>query len=68
MKGSPIIPVRIPNPLLEQIDREVDRSQTHRRIGAHTRSSFIIEAIADKLAKIERSRKWRKRKTTKPPA
>jgi metal-responsive CopG/Arc/MetJ family transcriptional regulator len=51
-KGSPIVPIRIPPLLLVQIDQIVDRS-------AHTRSSFIIAAIEEKLRHRERSNRQR---------
>lgn len=66
-KGSPIVPVRVPEDTLKEIDDAVERSQTHRKKGGHTRTSFILEAVAEKFAKMERSRKWRSKKN-RPPA
>lgn len=62
--GSPVIPTRIPVDLLAQIDAIVARSATSRTAGQWTRSGWIVQAIRDKLAHAERSRKSRPRKST----
>jgi hypothetical protein len=61
-KGSPVIPLRVPPEVLALVDGAVERSQTARRAGGWSRSSFILEAITEKLAKMKRSRTWRKKK------
>lgn len=60
-KGSPIIPTRIPTELLGEIDAAIERANRHRKGEALTRSSFLIAAVREKLAKMERSRKRRPR-------
>ena len=54
-KGSKIVPVRIPAELLGVMDEVIARSLHTRRDGAWTRSSFVISAIEEKLAKMARS-------------
>jgi hypothetical protein len=54
-KGSQIVPVRIPAELLGLVDDAVARSVHTRKDGPWTRSSFIIAAIEEKLAKKARS-------------
>lgn len=58
-KGSPIIPVRIPDELLAEIDAVVS---SYRDAEPWTRSSFIIHCVRAELAKRQRSRTWRKAK------
>lgn len=55
-KGSPIVPVRISPALLAEIDQEIKMSQDTRSGEPWCRSSFIIQAICDKLAHRRRSR------------
>lgn len=64
--GTKIVPVRVPPGLLEQIDQAVSASQDLRFEGGHTRSSWIIHAIRQKLAHMERSRKPRRAKASTP--
>ena len=54
-KGSQVVPVRIPAELLGLVDAAVARSVDTRRDGPWTRSSFILAAISEKLAKMARS-------------
>ncbi len=60
-KGSPIVQLRIPPFLLAEMDAVMVRSSERRFEGAWTRSSWIVQAIIDRLAKIERGRSRRKR-------
>lgn len=60
-KGSPVIPIRFPVDLLAVVDQEVSRSADYRTDGPWTRSSFVLAAVREKLAKMERSRKWRRK-------
>ena len=60
-KGSPIISVRIPEPILAKLDKAMDRINTRRKDMPYTRHAFILAAIMDKLAHIERSRRRAKR-------
>lgn len=53
-KGSPIIPIRIPADLLDRVDARVERSKTHCKI-PFNRSTFILTAIAEKLAHYSRA-------------
>jgi hypothetical protein len=54
-KGSPVIPVRVPNELLALVDAAVAR--TLDQASPTTRSGWIIKAIEDRLAKQARSAK-----------
>lgn len=60
-KGSPIVPIRVPQLLLVQIEQVVERWNASRPPppGADqwTRSRFIIDAIEEKLRHLERSRR-----------
>jgi len=49
------VPVRIPAELLALVDQVVARSLDTRRAGPWTRSSFIVAAVEEKLAKMARS-------------
>jgi hypothetical protein len=54
-KGSQVVTVRIPAELLALMDQAVARSVHARRDGPWTRSSFIVDAIEEKLNKMARS-------------
>lgn len=54
-KGNPIVPIRIPKDLLDKLDEAMFFSGERRREGEWTRSSWIIQAIKDKLAHRARS-------------
>jgi hypothetical protein len=54
-RGSPVLTVRIPAELLQLLDQTVARSVDTRLNGPWTRSSFIVKAIEEKLAKMARS-------------
>lgn len=60
-KGSPIVPIRIPAELLALVDEQIASSNTRRGDEPWTRSAFIIAAIKEKLDKMERSRKSKKK-------
>jgi metal-responsive CopG/Arc/MetJ family transcriptional regulator len=53
-KGSPLLTIRIPAELLQLVDQAIARSVDTRRDGPWNRSSFIVKAIAEKLAKMAR--------------
>jgi hypothetical protein len=55
--GSPIVPVRINQLLLTNIDNEIRRLNQARKEAPYTRTSFILTAIRDKLSHLHRSRK-----------
>jgi hypothetical protein len=54
-RGSPLLTVRIPAELLVLIDQAVARSKDTRAAGPWTRSSFVVQAIEEKLGKMARS-------------
>lgn len=54
-RGSPVVTVRIPAELLELVDEIIARSADTRKDGPWTRSSFIVKAIEEKIAKMARS-------------
>jgi hypothetical protein len=59
-KGSPIVPVRIPPELLGEVARCIARRNVWSRNEPWTTSGFVIAAIREKLAKMERSRNCKK--------
>ena len=61
-KGSPVTPLRIPQDLLDLVRIQIDQSECYRRGEPWTLSSFIRAAILEKLAKMKRSRKPRRKK------
>lgn len=56
-KGSKIVPVRVPEELLLLLDSAIVRSQGDPTRTAWTRTSYILQAIIDKLNHSARSRK-----------
>jgi len=58
-RGSPIVPVRIPAELLAEIGQVIDGRNERARGAPWTRSEFIVLALREKLAKMERSRSGR---------
>ena len=60
--GSKIVPVRIPEPLLREIEAAMARVEYTREEGAHTMASWIREAIAAKLGTQRRARLQRARR------
>jgi hypothetical protein len=63
--GSPIVPIRIPTDLLRSVDLQIVSSAPWRAGLEWTRTGFIIAAIREKLAKMQRSR-CRRRPTPAP--
>ena len=55
-KGSQIISVRIPEPILAKLDKAMDRINTRRNDMPYNRQAFVLASIMDKIARIERSR------------
>jgi hypothetical protein len=68
-KGSPVVPMRIPSELLAEIERAIEGRNSRAPGEPWTRTGFIITAIREKLAKMERSRSGRKRsrEVAEPP-
>lgn len=62
-KGTPITCVRIPPDMLAQVDALVERSITHAAEEPWTRTSWIVQAIREKLAKRLRSNSRKRRKS-----
>jgi hypothetical protein len=60
--GSPIVNLRIPVELLDAIDAEIARTNQNIRNAPFSRSSWLIVAIREKIAKSLRSRKNKKKK------
>lgn len=60
-KGSPIVPLRIPEEVLAEIDAKVSRSLASGN-DPHTRSSWILAAIREKLAHLKRGNRRTKHK------
>ena len=66
-KGTPVHTIRLPSELVEDVDAQIDslllwsksRYGWGKPIKEWTRTSFIIAAIREKLAKMKRSRKPR---------
>ena len=60
-KGSPIVPLRIPAELLARIDEAIKSANHNRAEAEYNRTSWILHAISEKLAKRQRSNSPRKR-------
>ena len=58
-QGSPVIQVRVPRHILAQVDEVMARVNATRTEEEYTRSSFVLSAIQEKLAKMERGRRKR---------
>lgn len=56
-KGSPIIPLRLNEIHLREIDAAIKATNKRRSLAPYTRSSWIRAAIEDRLQHIQRSRK-----------
>lgn len=56
-RGTPITPLRLPRDLVEQIDRAIAQNNRTRFGEPWNRTSWIVQAIKERLAKQERSRR-----------
>jgi hypothetical protein len=64
-RGTRITPLRLPPDLLAQIDLAIASNNVYRVAQDYNRTSWIVQAIKERLAKLERSRSGRhKRKAT----
>ena len=54
--GSPRVTVRLPQSLLDMVERELQSQAEHGRYGPETLSDFIQQAIRERIAKRRRSR------------
>ena len=54
--GNPRVILRMPQKILDLVKAEVDRSKLHRKSGGFDRSSWIRQAVIDKLRHSARSR------------
>jgi len=61
--GSPRMTVRIPADLLAAVDRQVESRNAVAHGEPWTLSAFVVAALREKLAKMERSRSGRRRVT-----
>lgn len=59
-KGNTVVPVRIPDWLLTEMDTYIIKSWATRPDQPLLRSSFIRKAIQEKLAHLQRSRRKKK--------
>ena len=55
-KGSPIITVRLPQQTIDRVNNEIARINARRMDSPYTLRTFIVAAVFDKLAHIDRSR------------
>lgn len=55
-KGSQVIPVRLGDELLRELDKEIQKQNRTRHDEPYTRSSWIRKALADRFAHLSRSR------------
>lgn len=60
-KGSQIVPIRVPADLMAAMTIAIDRRNAVAAGEPWTRTGFIVTAIREKLAKMERSRGGRRR-------
>lgn len=56
-RGTPLTPLRLSAELLDRIDAEVERQNRTRAEEPYNRTSWIRQAIEERLAKLERGRK-----------
>jgi len=61
-KGSKIVPVRIPDDLFVRMINQIGTTNERRKEEPFDVSSFIRQAIEDKLDHCSRSRCWRKKR------
>jgi hypothetical protein len=67
-KGSPIVPIRFADAdLLAAVDAAVESSVINRSGKPWTRTSFILAAVREKLAHLERSKRSRVPKPADSP-
>lgn len=59
--GNPVVQVRVPREVLTAMDETIQRANGHRVVEDWTRSSFVLAAIKEKVAKMKRSRVKRKK-------
>lgn len=68
-KGAPIVTFRCPPALLRRLAAYIEKSADTRIVhGQWERSAFILAAIEEKLSRIERSAKKRRKKVNPEPA
>lgn len=56
-KGSPVITLRIPQDMLDEMDSAIGSANWHSKIEPYRRASWIKAAIKQKLDHIKRSKK-----------
>lgn len=61
-KGNPIVSARIPADLLDEVAELIERRNEWTHNEPWTLTGFIVDAIREKVAKMERSRRARRRK------
>jgi len=61
-RGTPITCIRIPPALLAEIDQAIDSNNVWRVDEEYNRTSWIIQAIKERLKKQERGRRTRGRR------
>lgn len=59
-KGNPIIKTRVTAELLERIYSAIDSNNANRRDEPYDLSGWLRQAIEERLAKLERSRRGKK--------
>lgn len=64
--GSPILKARIPQSVLHEVEITIARRNIFTRNAPWTISAFIVSAIKEKIAKMERSRRPRKAAAVDP--
>jgi hypothetical protein len=66
-KGSPLVIVRMPAKLIDEMDRVMHLANHRRRGEPLTRSTFVRAAVKEKLAHMHRSRTYRAKRRDNPP-
>lgn len=56
-KGNPIVKVRVPRDVLAEVNNAIDSHARRSSREPHTMSSWLLDAIKEKLAHIARSKK-----------
>jgi len=63
--GSQIVPIRIPAPLLQRIEKAMEMCNLHAKGEPYTRSSWILSCVLERLDKPMRRKRSQEKKRQK---
>jgi len=66
-KGNPVVQVRVPMETLQEVNDTIAKRNATTSGEFHTLSSFVLAAIREKLDKMKRSRRPRRRARGRAP-